>query len=89
MPWMEICQEWSTQQIEELRNSIQAQGFHGLYIQEWDGEEVHEDHGTPCVEYHAPTVVLFDASQVRITDRRPAEQAWEEPRPSRSPGLKR
>lgn len=89
MEWMTICEEWSTAQVTQMREELQAQGFHGLYIQEWDGEEEHEDHGTPCVEYHAPTVVLFDASRATITDRRPAEQAWEEHRPARSPGLKR
>ena len=89
MEWMTICEEWSTAQVTEMREELQAQGFHGLYIQEWDGEEEHEDHGTPCVEYHAPTVVLFDATRASITDRRPADQAWEEHRPARSPGLKR
>lgn len=74
--WLEICNEAEPETLEHMRQEYQAQGFDGILIEAAQDGDEHEDYGTPCVEYHDITVVLFDASKVSITDRKPAAEAY-------------
>ncbi len=76
MRWMEMVAEEGPTFFDRLRADLSAQGFDGVIIPAWDGRSASADYGQPCVEYFAPTYVLFDASGVSIEHRCPAEEAW-------------
>ena len=83
LEWIDLCETRDATFWLTWRRELQARGFEGLRVEGWDGESEHPEFGPPCVEYHAPTVVCFDARAVRIVDRAPAAAAWGVPSPPR------
>lgn len=76
MRWMELCETATARQIKALRAQLQAEGYQGIVVPAWDGHQEHPIHGRPCVEYHAATTVVFDASAVTVQERMEPTQAW-------------
>lgn len=86
LAWVAQCEEWDEEVWQEWKTRLQAQGFDGVEIPAWDGQQTHPDYGSPCVEYHATTYALFDPRPVTIVDRQPAQALWDNsPRPRLRP----
>ena len=74
--WVGMVAEQDDGFFVELRERLDQEGYHGVMIPAWDGQQEHPEHGRPCVEYYAPTYVVFDAARVSIVEARPAAEAW-------------
>lgn len=77
MRWMEMIADEEEAFFAGLRERCVQEGKTGVVIEAWDGQAEHPHHGRPCVEYYAPTYVVFDASPVTILEARPAAEAWD------------
>ena len=78
--WLAIVEELDDEALEDLRQGWIASGHDGVLIEAWDGSSEHPEHGRPCVEMHAQTLIVFDPTQVSIITREPVHAAWQPPR---------